>query len=210
MAAEAEKGVPTPSEEVNIPREDDAKTTTSDNDTAEERPVRRKLKETRITSDSHAAAPTAEGNSSDEGNAGRGRLTKKRSRDGMQADEDDDAEQESGNGHRRKRSRDSKDGDKEADGDARESTPEPTHNDESSHILSPKKKRSLDQLVKDSETAPNEDKENLGQNDKSQTEGEREKKRHRDASEERRDAAAASTKVSWLSVCIDGFLLTLI
>ncbi|CRG86797.1 hypothetical protein PISL3812_03809 [Talaromyces islandicus] len=193
MAAEAEKGVSTPSEEVNIAREDDAKTT-SDNDTAE-RPVRRKLKETRITSDSHAAA---EGNSSDEGSANRGRLTTKRSRDDMQADEDeDDVEQGSGNGHRRKRSRDSKDGEAGIEKeDVRKSTPEPTHNDESSHILSPKKKRSLDQLVKDSENVTSEDKENVEKSDKSQAEGEREKKRHRDASEERRDAAAASTKSS--------------
>jgi Ran-binding protein 3 len=201
MAAEAEKDISTPSEEVHIAKKEDAKTTTSDNDTANERPVRRKLKETRITSDSHAAADGTE-NSSDDGSAAdRGRLTKKRSRDDMQADEEDDvAEQDPGHGHRRKRSRDSKDdedlsGGKEG-GDARKSTPDRTQNDESSHILSPKKKRSLDQLVKDSENTPNEDKENVKENDKSQAEGEREKKRHRDASEERRDAAAASTKVS--------------
>lgn len=202
MAAEVEKDISTHSEEVDIAKEEDAKTTTSDNDTANERPVRRKLKATRITSDSHAAATDGTENSSDDGSAAdRGRLTKKRSRDDMQADEEDDvAEQDPGHGHRRKRSRDSKDdedisGGKEGE-DARKSTPDRTQNDESSHILSPKKKRSLDQLVKDSENTPNEDKENAKENDKFQAEGEREKKRHRDASEERRDAAAASTKVS--------------
>lgn len=177
--------------------------TASDNETGE-RPVRRKLKETRITSESNPATADDSGNSSD-ASSPRGRLKKKRSHEDLQADDEIDAsEEKTESGHRRKRSRDGQE-EGTAGRSARDVTPERRHNEDEAtkQILSPKKKRSLDQLEKDdlktenassaegeSQTAPTEV-------DKLRSEGEREKKRHRDASQERKESGGdPSAKVS--------------
>ncbi|EED20561.1 nuclear protein export protein Yrb2, putative [Talaromyces stipitatus ATCC 10500] len=187
-AASEDKDVPAaPHNEIDLIKEDAV--TASDNDAAEpERPVRRKLQETRITSDGNPSVPD-----DDVENADRGRL-KKRSHDDLQAEEGT-TEQQTDSGHRRKRSRDTND-----DGNwtkidiERTTTPEPTGNkdDASAHILSPKKKRSLDQLQENGASAQSEEKANQ------ENEKERETKRHRDASKDRLAAAegAASTKTS--------------
>lgn len=173
--------------EADIIKDEDTKTA-SDNDTTEpERPVRRKLQETRITSDGNPSVPKNEVDDD------RGRL-KKRSHDDLQTEEEI-AEPQSEGGHRRKRSRDAKD-----DGDNRQSTPEPTRNqdDAPSSVLSPKKKRSLDQLQEDGRNAPSEEKPSAEESGKTPAEGERETKRHRDASKERQttiESVAATEKV---------------
>lgn len=78
----------------------------------------------------------------------------------------------------------------------RTTTPEPTTNkdDASAHILSPKKKRSLDQLQENGVSAQSEQKASVQENEK-----ERETKRHRDASQDRQAAVkddAAPVKVT--------------
>ncbi|KAE8549936.1 hypothetical protein EYB25_008461 [Talaromyces marneffei] len=152
--------------------------TASDNDTAEpERPVRRKLQETRITSEGNPSIPD-----DDVENDDRGRL-KKRSHDDLQ---EGTIEQPTDSGHRRKRSRDMSDDDNLIKIDVdRTTTPEPTTNkdDASAHILSPKKKRSLDQLQENGVSAQSEQKASVQENEK-----ERETKRHRDASQDRQAA----------------------
>jgi Ran-binding protein 3 len=164
MTAASEEG-DIPRTEADLVKEEDARTA-SDNDTAEpERPVRRKLQETRITSDGNPSVPDDKAENSV--NDDRGRF-KKRSHDDLQPE----------SGHRRKRSRDSKD-----DEDDRQTTPELRPNkDGALHVLSPKKKRSLDQL-QDGTGALSEEKPSVEESEKA--EGERETKRHRDASKER-------------------------
>lgn len=178
-------------DEVEIIKEDVI--ATSDNDATEpERPVRRKLQETRITSD--AGTPATDENTKEDD---RGRL-KKRSHDDLQAEEEKKDPQADG-GHRRKRSRDaSNDGEhSKKNNTERPATPEPIVKDSvSSHILSPKKKRSLDQLQENGATTQSEEKAQHLEGDK-----ERETKRHRDASKERRDTAnneAARVKVIYI------------
>ena len=154
---------------------------TSDND-GSERPVRRKLKETSITSVPPSSNPVSE--SQDGGNSRAGSRGRKRSfnEDEAESNEDDP-------GHRRKRSRSSNvEEDKatpaETDTAAKESP---------SNIMSPKKKRSRDQLDKEEPKAEgaadkkvSEDAAKNGVSTENATaEGEPEKKRHRDDSQER-------------------------
>lgn len=188
-AASEEKDAPAaPYSEADLIKEDTI--TASDNDATEpERPVRRKLQETRITSEGNPSIPD-----DDVENDDRGRL-KKRSHDDLQAEEGT-AEQQTDSGHRRKRSRDANDDDSSTKIDVdRTTTPEPTANkdDASAHILSPKKKRSLDQLQGNGASAQSEQKASIQEIEK-----ERETKRHRDASQDRQAAAdggAAPVKV---------------
>lgn len=173
MTAASEEG-DIPRTEADLIKEEDARTA-SDNDTAEpERPVRRKLQETRITSDGNPSVPDDKAENSV--NDDRGRL-KKRSHDDLQPEEEM-TDQQPEIGHRRKRSRDAKDDDND-----RQTTPELRSNkDDALHVLSPKKKRSLDQL-QDGTGALSEEKPSVEESEKA--EGERETKRHRDASKER-------------------------
>ncbi|OJJ46710.1 hypothetical protein ASPZODRAFT_65980, partial [Penicilliopsis zonata CBS 506.65] len=149
--------------------------TASDNDGGE-RPVRHKLKETSITSNPVETASRA---------SSRGR---KRSHDDSENEMRDDYSETSDYvGHRRKRSRDSK-----LDDDNDVTTPPDVEkardiNDSAGQILSPKKKRSRDQLDKDISAKTQENvtsKSNLGIQ-KDTAEGQPEKKRHRDNSQER-------------------------
>lgn len=162
-------------------------------DDASERPVRRKLKETRITSDSFRenAITNDSSHSSDDSGSERGRLRKKRSIDELHSED-------TPNTHRRKRSRGSDDDDDDTGKTAREDTPEcPAQ--ASQNFLSPKKKRSLDQLEKES-PGNGDAKSGAGQGDRLHAVGERETKRYRDASQERReDSAAITAKVCVLN-----------
>ncbi|KAE8131915.1 hypothetical protein BDV38DRAFT_262738 [Aspergillus pseudotamarii] len=165
----------------------------SDNDNAE-RPVRHKLKETSITSAPNASTTASSTEQQQDGensrSSSRGR---KRS-----FDEDQPENVDEENGHRRKRSRDSKADEDEditslnapdAEGEQTQTT------DIARKVLSPKKKRSRDQLDKDEPKAENtvDDSKTSAENDASETTaGEPEKKRHRDASEERGSAPLKS------------------
>ncbi|PYI26393.1 hypothetical protein BP00DRAFT_419711 [Aspergillus indologenus CBS 114.80] len=159
----------------------------SDNDGGE-RPVRNKLKETSITSVSKADddAGPQEGETSRASSRGRKRSF----------DEDQPEKMEEDSGHRRKRSRDSNTEEEGGEGEsnvAAVDAPSQSTEDLSRKILSPKKKRSRDQLDKD-EAKPAETTEPVDQStttekeaatEKSAAEGEPEKKRHRDDSQER-------------------------
>lgn len=165
----------------------------SDNDGGE-RPVRRKLKETTIEEASKSSAnvsgnqSTEEDSNSDKGSAGsRGR--KKRSFDDLQTDNKDaTAGSTDEAGHRRKRSRDSKTED-DVDGDSKASgvltPPEKPLNadDAAKQILSPKKKRSIDQLDNDAKNVAGKPEKAPGE--KAPAEGEPERKRYRDGSQEK-------------------------
>lgn len=192
-SASEERDVPTTARSDTDSIKEDVKTA-SDNDTAEpERPVRRKLQETRITSEGNPSVRDKDVESSQDDD--RGRL-KKRSHDDLQAEEEI-IEQQSEIGHRRKRSRDAKDDDLMKP-DVRQITPEPTTMDDASHILSPKKKRSLDQLKENGESALSEEKPKVEDAERLRAEGERETKRYRDASKERQatiEGGAAPAKV---------------
>lgn len=190
-AASEEKNIPAaPHSDVDLIKEDTI--TASDNDATEpERPVRRKLQETRITSEGNPSIPD------DDEIDDRGRL-KKRSHDDLQAEEGT-AEQQTEIGHRRKRSRDANDDDNSTKIDVdRITTPEPTRNkdDASAHILSPKKKRSLDQLQENGASARSEVKASI-----QETEKERETKRHRDASQDRQIAADGGAVPAKVIIC---------
>ena len=154
---------------------------TSDND-GSERPVRRKLKETSITSVPPSSNPVSE--SQDGGNSRAGSRGRKRSfnEDEAESNEDDP-------GHRRKRSRSSNvEEDKVTPGETDTAAKESPSN-----IMSPKKKRSRDQLDKEEPKAEgaadkkvSEDAAKNGVSTENATaEGEPEKKRHRDDSQER-------------------------
>lgn len=191
-AASEEKDVPAAvHSEVDLIKEDTI--AASDNDATEpERPVRRKLQETRITSDGNPSIAA-----DDVENDDRGRL-KKRSHDDLQAEEGI-AEQQTDSGHRRKRSRDANDDDHSTKTDVdRTTTPEPTtgKDDTSAHILSPKKKRSLDQLQGNGASAQSEEKASNQESEK-----ERETKRYRDASKDRQAAAEGSADQVKVSRC---------
>lgn len=169
-------------------------------DEASERPVRRKLQETRITSDSfkEGAIGNDLSHSSDDSGSERGRLRKKRSIDELNSDNAPST-------HRRKRSRGSEDDDGGGgDGDVkapRETTPERSAQADrgTQNLLSPKKKRSLDQLEKES-PGNGDVKSAAGGGDRLHAVGERETKRYRDASQERRreDNAGINAKVCLL------------
>ncbi|RAH40538.1 Ran-binding domain-containing protein [Aspergillus brunneoviolaceus CBS 621.78] len=165
----------------------------SDNDGGE-RPVRNKLKETSITSVSKADddAGPQEGETSRASSRGRKRSF----------DEDQPEKMDEDSGHRRKRSRDSNTEEGEGEEESNVVTvdaPSQSTEDLSRKILSPKKKRSRDQLDKD-EAKPAETTEPVDQSttekevatEKSAAEGEPEKKRHRDDSQEREKASIPS------------------
>ncbi|KAL2004390.1 hypothetical protein VTN02DRAFT_1 [Thermoascus thermophilus] len=165
----------------------------SDNDGGE-RPVRRKLKETTIEEASKPSANISGNQSieidanSDNGSVGsRGR--KKRSFDDLQTDNKDaTAGSTDETGHRRKRSRDSKteddvDGDSKASGVQTPPEKPPNADDVAKQILSPKKKRSIDQLDNDAKNVAGKPEEAPGE--KAPAEGEPERKRYRDSSQEK-------------------------
>ncbi|PYH47521.1 Ran-binding domain-containing protein [Aspergillus saccharolyticus JOP 1030-1] len=177
----------------------------SDNDGGE-RPVRNKLKETSITSVNKADDACQEDSETSRASS-RGR---KRS-----YDEDQPEKMEEDSGHRRKRSRDSN---TEEENTAAAATTTETESqpaeDLQRKILSPKKKRSRDQLDKD-ETKPAEATEQVEQStadkeapttEKSAAEGEPEKKRHRDDSQEREKVLIPSGFANTSSVSPFGVL----
>ncbi|KMU75178.1 hypothetical protein CISG_04126 [Coccidioides immitis RMSCC 3703] len=190
-----------------------------------ERPIRQKLKETSIAGLSRQPSPedqpmpSQESASTDDND--RGRLRRKRSYDESRDADPADAEskKEDDGGHRRKRSRDSKeenssDQEKEAEPkENRERTPSALRApaNEADKLLSPKKKRSRDQLDKDDLKLEKNEAEKTGQakhpadgekpglSATNRTEeGEPEKKRHRDDSRERDVSKDDSSKV-----CLD-------
>ncbi|KAE8390843.1 hypothetical protein BDV23DRAFT_77724 [Aspergillus alliaceus] len=175
----------------------------SDNESGE-RPVRNKLKETSITS---APNPSTTGASAEHEQNGE---TSRSSSRGRKRSFDEDQPETLGedNGHRRKRSRDSKvDEDEDVSSlKAPEVQPAQTHTtaDPTGNILSPKKKRSRDQLDKDEpkvDTVDNSDSKTSVENDTSTeaSAGEPEKKRHRDASQERAPLKSAFANASSVS-----------
>ena len=158
---------------------------TSDNDGGE-RPVRRKLKETSITSVPQSANPTSfpaedskEGTDSRASSRGR-----KRSFDDEEPENDDES------AHRRKRSRSSNI--EEDENEEKPTTPTDVERKESdtvadnasSKLMSPRRKRSRDQLDKTEASAGEKGDKEVAENEpsteKTTTEGEPEKKRHRD------------------------------
>ncbi|KAJ9270309.1 hypothetical protein DTO212C5_3552 [Paecilomyces variotii] len=165
------------------PKDTNEDPTTSDNDNTGERPVRQKLKETTIAGNPEVSENT---DSSDSRSTSRGRASRKRSFDDLQTDNNDAAaESKDENGHRRKRSRDSKE----------LTTPPPEQSkdvDDKSKILSPKKKRSIDQLEKDDAKIE----EPAGKATYENGLSEPEKKRHRDNSQERSAAEASKDEAS--------------
>ncbi|PYH90826.1 P-loop containing nucleoside triphosphate hydrolase protein [Aspergillus ellipticus CBS 707.79] len=148
----------------------------SDNDGGE-RPVRNKLKETSITSaPKNPTEINEEGDSSRASSRGRKRSF----------DEDQPENTEDDQGHRRKRSRDSANEEENATAEV-----QPQEAEELSRkILSPKKKRSRDQLDKDEPKAgsaaeqSNRTAAEEASTEKSAVEGQPEKKRHTDNSRE--------------------------
>ncbi|KAK1148618.1 hypothetical protein N8T08_008503 [Aspergillus melleus] len=186
----------------------------SDNEGGE-RPVRNKLKETSITS-----VPVPESSSTEQPQPQEGRTLSRDSSRGRKRSFDDEesgkSDGENGDddemddaGHRRKRSRDSSY--EEANANAALSKTEDGQQlgelkdaeALSRKILSPKKKRSRDQLDKDETKVEDSAKESASKTavaaaengaptETSATEGEPEKKRHRDASQEREKAPVTS------------------
>lgn len=192
--------------------------TASDNDPGE-RPVRKKLKQTTITGtskaaeDNDASGPSDDQSSSSEenenGDIDRGRVIKKRSFDDLQADEVDATDSSTDDrDHRRKRSCDSEVGDDLGVRNSGDRTPNSQNEENAKQILSPKKKRSIDQLkiddLKGEELSAKQGEEVLGgdiSDDKSQNSGEPEKKRHRDNSQERVTDAQAKAVPSTVCCC---------
>jgi Ran-binding protein 3 len=181
-------------------KEKDSRDTSSvsDDNDASEQPVRRKLRDTTLTS----SIPNEDSTDTN----GRGRLNKKRSYDDLQ-NEDQEAAVEGDDGqHRRKRSRDSKTDGLEASRSTRDITPETSSIVVANpgKLLSPEKKRSIDQFQNDeqktdqpghgSETGETQTKDSP--KSKNRTEGEPEKKRHRDSSQEKEAQSETESKVS--------------
>lgn len=149
-------------------------TQTSDNDGGE-RPVRRKLKETSITSAPQSLNPANAEESQHGGNSRASSRGRKRS-----FNEDEQENNEEDAGHRRKRSRSS---------NVEEGIGK-VQNDLSSKIMSPQKKRSRDQLDKEepkigAAAGKKVTEDSAEKEAKPAAEGEPEKKRHRDDSQER-------------------------
>ncbi|PWY84654.1 hypothetical protein BO94DRAFT_468256 [Aspergillus sclerotioniger CBS 115572] len=172
----------------------------SDNDGGE-RPVRNKLKETSITS-----APKVSTEDESMGNAQEGDSSRASSRGRKRSfDEDQTENNEDDSGHRRKRSRDSNT-DEENAGDDKEEQKEQKPEELSRKILSPKKKRSRDQLDKDDSkvAAAGEKLVQITAEDaareKSGVEGQPEKKRHTDDSREKETAHVTSAFANTSSV----------
>lgn len=174
--------------------------TTSDHDGGE-RPVRRKLRETTITSATKDATADASAEDTQKKDSSRDSSRgRKRSFDEDEPEKGDAySETTDESGHRRKRSRDSNpEEDKESGATAQSEKPENV-DVHGRKILSPKKKRSRDQVDKEepkkqaaAEKSEGNDLPETGpSSDKPLAEGEPEKKRHRDDSRER-DAAADS------------------
>ncbi|KAH2793002.1 hypothetical protein KXW19_005080 [Aspergillus fumigatus] len=178
----------------------------SDNEETE-RPVRQKLKETSITSSQQEtitkngeeatgakmAWTTDAQQSADTNNAmglGGGSNSRSSSRGRKRSFDDDEAESDGEeHGHRRKRSRDST-----SEGDDQ---PPRSENDLPRKILSPKKKRSRDKLDEDGSGERATEKadtkiENMESEQKPESEGQPEKKRHRDNSTERKPTPVTS------------------
>ncbi|KAI2998060.1 hypothetical protein CBS147346_8405 [Aspergillus niger] len=177
----------------------------SDNDGGE-RPVRHKLKETSITSapktstdsDANMTGSAQEGSSSRASSRGRKRSF----------DEDEPEKNEDDAGHRRKRSRDSNSEEENANADVDVEVPsQPQKGEEVTRdIAVPKKKRSRDQLDKDESTVGASG-EKADQNaaeeastEKSEVEGQPEKKRHTDDAREKESAPITSAFANTSSV----------
>ncbi|KAE8353935.1 hypothetical protein BDV28DRAFT_147563 [Aspergillus coremiiformis] len=158
----------------------------SDNESGE-RPVRNKLKETSITS---APNPSTTGASAEQQQNGESSRSSSRGRK-RSFDEDQPENMDEDNSHRRKRSCDSKaeEDDIVTPLQAPEAESAQT-NDIAGNFLSPKKKRSRDQLDKEAENTAG----TMGSKISAEngTSAEPEKKRHRDASQERGSAALKS------------------
>lgn len=163
---------------------------TSDNDGGE-RPVRRKLKETSITSIPPSADPVpSSAENSQEADSRASSRGRKRS-----FDEDETETNEDESAHRRKRSRSSNIEEEENEGrltppmNMEKSEADPTAKDASSNIMSPRKKRSRDQLDKAEVAADKKEAKEVAENEQSTAktlaEGEPEKKRHRDDPQEK-------------------------
>lgn len=182
----------------------------SDNDGGE-RPVRRKLQETSITPLSGPEGSTGSksvetGHSSETSRSnsrGRKRSLEDQDRGGSVNDDDLEKMREgSAAGHRRKRSRDSKLEDEATETAEKNGagTPPNVESKTPSDMMSPKKKRSRDQLDKyDSKTQDEiaeavKIPENVSAPESARAEGEPEKKRHREDSREREHTI--STKLS--------------
>jgi Ran-binding protein 3 len=178
----------------------------SDNE-GTERPVRQKLKETTITStqqetitkngeeatDAKMTSTTdaqQPADTNDTMELGGGSNSRSSSRGRKRSFDDDDAESDGEeHGHRRKRSRDST-----SEGDEQ---PPRSENDLPRKILSPKKKRSRDKLDEEGSGERATEKtdtktENVESEEKPDSEGQPEKKRHRDNSTERKPAPVTS------------------
>jgi hypothetical protein len=166
--------------------------------------VRRKLRDTTLTADSNVSSNAANAGSAKTN--GRGRLNKKRSYEDIQNDSQDVAAENKDSAHQRKRSRDSKADGSEASRETREITPERSSSAvaDPEKLLSPKKKRSIDQLqnddqkMQDSETTPESGEAQVKDSPKSKNraEGEPEKKRHRDSSQDGKALSESNSKVS--------------
>lgn len=178
--------------------------TTSDNDGGE-RPVRRKLRETTITSAQRNTSDTTESRAEDaeddsSRDSSRGR---KRALDDDQNEKKDGySESSNGSNHRRKRSRELNTEDAAKGEGAAQEEKGQSADDAAGKILSPKKKRSRDQVDKDEPKAEGEaeksENRESAENRPSPAKGEPEKKRHRDDSKER-DAAESKVclSLSW-------------
>lgn len=169
---------------------------TSDNDGGE-RPVRRKLKETSITS----APQNANTTGPDSRASSRGR---KRSFD------EEEPENEDESAHRRKRSRSSNI--EENENGEKPTTPTDTERKDvdaaenaSSKLMSPRRKRSRDQLDKTeanaSKKGDKETTENEPSAEKATAEGEPEKKRHRDDPENKEKVSCIHWETNKKTIC---------
>jgi hypothetical protein len=170
----------------------------SDDNDAGEQPVRRKLRDTTLEN-----VPSTTIKEDQSGINDRGRLSRKRSLDDLQTEDNDMAgttdESKDGTQHRRKRSRDSQTNGSEASRVPRDITPETSSSvaADQHRLLSPKKKRSIDQLH-DGEQKPDHPGNGSEGCSEEIKDGEPEKKRHRDGSQEREAQKEGDTKVGTL------------
>ncbi|KAF9893874.1 hypothetical protein FE257_010044 [Aspergillus nanangensis] len=185
---------PDPVVEGEAPRESiEAKAAAEDSQTSDneggERPVRNKLKETTINPNPEKAVDIS--TKEPQG----GQISRENSRGRKRSfDEDEPMPSEDDDGHRRKRSRDNS-YEEEAPSTPAETKSDQPHNAEK--VLSPKKKRSRDQLDKEESkaggvAAMKDAPEDSAPTEKLFGEGEPEKKRHRDSSQERDKAPIKS------------------
>lgn len=191
----------------------DEPTNTSDNESGGEKPVREKLRETRIANQAmEEDMNTSPGSSA-------GKLRRKRSLDDVQDDEDNVEEPGKPGKQARKRSRSNTPDDKMdsiEDGapqtisngsrDRRSLTPElSSGRAEETHpggLASPKNKRTRDQVLKDEESAPTPSSDGslatqVADKDNKLPGDDRQSKRHRDSGSPEPAAAQRTTKVSF-------------